>query len=199
MQATRLIRRALPLILLGAAGVAAARRRMKARELGPLLESPLGGPAGEAGAPAGGPLQPPVGPLTEAEGPAGTDAIPDAGRTEADAPAEVEDGIGVPTVVDADPAGPTVVDVEVLPDAPEPEAGLDPEPDAEPTPEQEPKVDAEAPTTEVPAIEEPPTSVTDIVDDLIAPDPAADERIEDATVVEADEPGDPSDGVRERP
>lgn len=148
----RLIRRTAPLIALGVAGAAAARRRSERIRQAQLAPPPYPPPVAEAG------------PVVEAE----TAPEPEP-ESEPEPPPERE------------PEEQPTVEDTALEQAP----WLEPEPDPEPEPDEEAEVAD-------------PSSVTEIVDDLLAPD-AADDAIEDATVVEgfADEDGPDDEALAE--
>lgn len=169
VRVSRLIRRTVPLIVLGAAGAVAARRRAEARRRAQLMPGP---PWGASAAPPE-PIAPTAAPGPEAP------PEPPPESPEPEAPPEAEPEAG-PAGVDASerPDPDEVVTVE----AP---ALVEEEPIAE-----EPPVE-EAP----PAQASSGASVTDIVDDLLSPPPTWGDRIEDATVVdgEAEEVQDPPD------
>lgn len=155
-----LIRRLAPLIALGAGGVVLARRRAQARD---QLETPY---------------EPPV----------VVPAAPPAQDTPVEEPPIEEPPIEEPPVEDAPVGGapaPAATDATVVRsvyDAPPVEDPVEEDPDD--------PLDEEAPVDRPDGGEgdsSQPTTVTDVVDDLLAPLPAEDE-IEDATVVD-DEPG----------
>jgi outer membrane biosynthesis protein TonB len=123
--------------------------------------------------------------------------------------AQLTPGPFPPPVARAEPVIESEPEPEVEPE-PQPEPESEPEPEPQPEPERQPEPESEQPTDEQPILEEeteyededPPlvpaageaASVTDIVDDLLAPGDEAD-RIEDATVVEgsAEEADSPPD------
>lgn len=201
----RLIRKAAPFVALGAAGVVAARRRGGSQASFDLPAPPAPGPA--------------PGPVVVEEPPPGEPAVNEAPPVEAPPveapPVEVppfeEPPVEGPPV--AEPAAADVTTVgSVVEEAPDDvatgarsEEVADEKPAGEPTvvrsvydapPVAEPREDPldEEPPVERPGPEAAPTSINEVVDDLLAP-PPADERIEDATLVD-DEAADPDDRPR---
>jgi len=195
--ALRIVRGAVLVIAAGVAVAKATRRREGALGRAPLLP---GRPPESAAGPGSAVQAPPeeevamvevplAEEIAEVDEPA-TEEVPEVEEPSAEELAEVEERTAVERSA-----------VEEPPPVEEPP--IEPPPIQEP-PVEEPPVDGppvdlpdeQPPEVERPAAQRPPASVTDIVDDLLAPDRDRDTRIEDANVVEGPSGSDPERRAR---